>query len=130
MKGMRPSSIATASLLVFWLASASGGAFAQAGPPIPWDKSLTITRTSSEEDIKNVLRSLLQANGLSVIFSPDVQGTISFRLEKVPIASAFDELVQEHNLTYTYNPNSKTVNVTTLAADAERAKSGSFVPLD
>lgn len=130
MKCMRPTSVFTALVLFLWLASASEAAFAQAGPPIPWDKSLTITRTSSEEDIKAVLRSLLQANGLSVIFSPDVEGTISFRLEKVPVASAFDELVQEHNLAYTYNPNSKTVSVTTLAADAERAKSGAFVPLD
>jgi len=123
--------ISIASLLVpFWLATASDVAYAQAGPPIPWNKSLTITRTSSDEDIKNVLRSLLQANGLSVIFSPNVGGRISFRLDKVPIDSAFDQLVQEHNLAYTYNPDAKTVNITTVAADAERAKSGAFVPLD
>src|SRR4051812_8846221 len=101
-KSMRAISIA--SLLVpFWLATASDVAYAQAGAPIPWNPSLTITRTSSDEDIKNVLRSLLQANGLSVIFSPNVGGTISFRLDKVPIASAFNQVVQEHKLAYTYN---------------------------
>jgi type II secretory pathway component GspD/PulD (secretin) len=97
---------------------------------IPWDESLTVSRTSSDEDIRTVLRSLLQANGTSVIFAPDVQGTISFHLNKVPIAAAFDQLVQEHNLAYTYNAPTKTVNVTTLAADSQRVKSGSFVPLD
>jgi type II secretory pathway component GspD/PulD (secretin) len=76
------------------------------------------------------LRSLLQANGTSVIFAPDVQGSISFRLNKVPIAAAFDQLIQEHNLAYAYNPGTNTVNVTTLAADSERLKSGTFVPLD
>ena len=126
---MRAKSVATALLLTFGLALASA-AMAQSGPRIPWDKTLTVTRTSSDEDIKTVLRSLLQANGLSVIFTPDVEGAISFRLDKVPIASAFDQLIQEHNLAYTYNPNAKTVSVTTLAADAERAKSGAFVPLD
>src|SRR5215831_11637817 len=128
-KCMRARSIATALLLPLGLVS-GGAALAQSGPPIPWDKTLTVTRTSSEEDIKTVLRSLLQANGLSVIFTPDVEGTISFRLEKVPVASAFDQVVQQHNLAYTYNPNAKTVSITTLAADAERAKSGAFVPLD
>ena len=123
--------ISIASLLVpFWLATASDAAYAQAGPPIPWNKSLTITRTSSDEDIKNVLRSLLQANGLSVVFSPNVAGRISFRLDKVPIDSVFEQVVQEHNLAYTYNPGAKTVSITTVAADAERAKSGAFVPLD
>jgi len=127
---MRARSIAIALLLPLGLVSASNAALAQSGPPIPWDKALTVTRTSSEEDIKTVLRSLLQANGFSVIFTPDVEGTISFRLDKVPVASAFDQLVQEHNLAYTYNAGAKTVSITTLAADAERAKSGTFVPLD
>ncbi len=130
ISGMRATFLATALAIPIWLASASNSALAQAGPPIPWDASLTITRTSSDEDIKNVLRSLLQANGLSVIFSPDVQGTVSFRLDKVPINSAFDQVVQQHNLAYTYNPAAKAVSVTTLAGDSERLKSGTFVPLD
>src|SRR5579871_3904673 len=127
---MRAKSVAIALLLPLGLALSGNAALAQSGPPIPWDRALTVTRTSSEEDIKTVLRSLLQANGLSVIFTPDVEGPISFRLVKVPIASAFDQLIQQHNLAYTYNPNAKTVSVTTLAADAERVKSGAFVPLD
>ena len=125
------SRIATAILLIpLCLLFGMTGAIAQTGSPIPWDASLTISRTSSDEDIKAVLRSLLQANGQSVIFAPDVQGAISFRLNKVPVASAFDQLIQEHNLAYAFNPATNTVNVTTLAADSQRVKSGTFVPLD
>ena len=114
-------------IVVFFGARA---ALAQAGPAIPWDPALTITRTSADEDIKNVLRGLLQANGNSVIFSPDVQGPVSFHLDRVPVSAAFEQLIQEHNLAYGYNPATNTVNVTTLAADLQRVKSGSFVPLD
>jgi type II secretory pathway component GspD/PulD (secretin) len=127
MRSGRAAAILLIPLCVFF---GTHTALAQAGSSIPWDESLTISRTSSDEDIKTVLRSLLQANGTSVIFAPDVQQSISFRLNKVPIAAAFDQLIQEHNLAYAYNPATNTVNVTTLAADSERVKSGSFVPLD
>jgi type II secretory pathway component GspD/PulD (secretin) len=105
-------------------------AWAQSTPEIPWNRSLTITRTSQDEDIKNVLRSLLQANGTSVIFRPGVQGTVSFRLDKVPAYSAFDQLVEEHNLNSTYDPTTNTVTVASVAAETAGGKSGSFVPLD
>ena len=105
-------------------------AWAQATPEIPWNKSLTITRTSQDEDIKTVLRSLLQANGTSVIFGPGVQGTVSFRLDKVPIHSAFDQLVEEHNLSSAYDPATNTVTIASIAAEADGGKSGTFVPLD
>ena len=105
-------------------------AWAQSTPEIPWNRSLTITRTSQDEDIKNVLRSLLQANGTSVIFGPGVLGTVSFRLDKVPIYSAFDQLVEEHNLNSAYDPATNTVTVASVAAEAAGGKSGNFVPLD
>jgi len=98
-------------------------------PQIPWDKSLTVTRTSSDEDIKTVLRSLLQANGLSVLFGPDVQGTVSFRLDKVPISAAFEQLIDEHNLTYLYDAGANTVAVTSVP-EGDRARPTTFVPLD
>jgi type II secretory pathway component GspD/PulD (secretin) len=105
-------------------------AWAQSTPEIPWNRSLTITRTSQDEDIKNVLRSLLQANGTSVIFGPGVQGTVSFRLDKVPVYSAFGQLVEEHNLNSTYDPGTNTVTVASVSAETAGGKSGSFVPLD
>ncbi|HEY4265619.1 MAG TPA: secretin N-terminal domain-containing protein [Micropepsaceae bacterium] len=126
---MRSKRAAVIFLIPLCLFFGARAALAQTSS-IPWNQSLTVSRTSSDEDIKTVLRSLLQANGTSVIFTPEVQGPISFRLNKVPIAAAFDQLIQEHNLAYGYNPATNTVNVTTLAADSQRVKSGSFVPLD
>jgi type III secretion system YscC/HrcC family outer membrane pore protein len=76
---------------------------------IPWNRSLTITRTSSDDDIKNVFRSMLQANGLSVVFGPTVKRNVSFHLEQVPIQRAFEQLIAQNNLTYSYNPATKTV---------------------
>lgn len=105
-------------------------ALAQSAPEIPWNDSLTITRTSQDEDIKTVLRSLLQANGLSVIFGPGVQGAVSFRLDKVAVHSIFDQLVEEHNLSSTYDPATNTVAIASTAAEADGGKSGTFVPLD
>src|SRR5579883_1837007 len=66
---------------------------------IPWNRSLTITRTSSDDDIKNVFRSILQANGLSVAFGPAVHDTVSFHMEQVPIQQAFEQLIDQHHLT-------------------------------
>src|SRR3954470_24987547 len=83
-------------------------AFAVVGD-IPWNRSLTITRTSSDDDIRNVFRTILQANGLSVSFGPAVRKTVSFHLEGVPIEKAFTQLIDEHHLTSSYNPATKTV---------------------
>jgi type III secretion system YscC/HrcC family outer membrane pore protein len=82
-------------------------AMAQGG--IPWNHALTITRTSSDDDIKNVFRSILQTNGLSVMFGPSVHETVSFHLEGVPIDQAFEQLIDQHHLTYSYNSGTKTV---------------------
>ena len=73
-------------------------AFAAVGD-IPWNRSLTITRTSADDDIKNVFRSILQANGLSVSFGPQVRDTVSFHMEQVPIQQAFEQVIDQHHLT-------------------------------
>jgi type III secretion system YscC/HrcC family outer membrane pore protein len=78
---------------------------------IPWNRALTITRTSSDDDIRNVFRSILQSNGLSVAFGPTVHETVSFHLEGVPIEQAFEQLIDQHHLTYSYNPATKTVQI-------------------
>jgi type II secretory pathway component GspD/PulD (secretin) len=120
------------AVVLFQLCFLAGvpAAWAQSTPEIPWNKSLTITRTSQDEDIKNVLRSLLQANGTSVIFRPGVQGTVSFLLDKVPLYSAYDQLVEERNLNSTYDAATNTVTVASISAEAAGGKPGNFVPLD
>ena len=103
---------------------------------IPWDRSVVISRTSSGEDIRTALRSMLQTNGFSVAFAPNVAGTVSFRLEKMPLYAAFEQLVDENGLTYTFNPSTKTVNIAALGGSSNAggavldARSSEFVPLD
>src|ERR1700712_5689037 len=92
------------------------GAPAAAQGGIPWNHSLTITRTSSDDDIRNVFRSILQTNGLSVSFSPSVRDTVSFHLEGVPIDQAFEQLIDQHHLTYSYNPATKTVFINAVGS--------------
>jgi type III secretion system YscC/HrcC family outer membrane pore protein len=97
---------------------------------IPWNRALTITRTSSDDDIKNVFRSLLQANGLSVVFAPSVRGTVSFHLEQVPIQQAFEQLIDQHRLTYSYNAASKVVYINAAAGNGgSESKGAVFITL-
>ena len=96
---------------------------------IPWNRSLTITRTSSDDDIKNVFRSILQANGLSVAFGPAVHDTVSFHMEQVPIQQAFEQVIDQHHLTYSYNDSTKTVFINAPVAGGGDAKGSAFITL-
>ena len=110
-----------------------GGGIAQAQTQggIPWNHSLTITRTSSDDNIQNVFRTLLQEDGLSVTFGAGVNQTVSFHLENAPIDVAFEQLINEHHLTYSYDPSSKTVAINAAAGGSgETAHSAMFVTLD
>src|SRR4051812_42405165 len=95
-------------IMLFWIALLPGAAIAavdaQSDSQIPWNHALTITRTSSDDDLRNVFRSLLQQNGLSVMFGPGVNQTVSFHLEDEPIDTAFEQLIDQHHLTYNYLP--------------------------
>jgi type III secretion system YscC/HrcC family outer membrane pore protein len=114
--------------LCLGLACASAPAWAAAGE-IPWNRSLTITRTSSDDDIKNVFRSILQANGLSVAFGPAVRDTVSFHMEQVPIQKAFEQVIDQHHLTYSYNDATRTVFIDSPKGGAGEAKSSTFITL-
>jgi len=96
---------------------------------IPWNRSLTITRTSADDDIKNVFRSILQANGLSVSFGPQVRDTVSFHMEQVPIQQAFEQVIDQHHLTYSYNDSTKTVFINAQGGGAGDAKNAAFITL-
>ena len=96
---------------------------------IPWNRSLTITRTSADDDIKNVFRSILQANGLSVSFGPQVRDTVSFHMEQVPIQQAFEQVIDQHHLTYSYNNSTKTVFINAPSSGAGDAKNSAFITL-
>jgi type III secretion system YscC/HrcC family outer membrane pore protein len=110
--------------LALWPAAASA-----AVGDIPWNRSLTITRTSADDDIKNVFRSILQANGLSVSFGPQVRDTVSFHMEQVPIKQAFEQVIDQHHLTYSYNDATKTVFINAQSGAAGDAKNSAFITL-
>lgn len=111
--------------LALWPAAASA-----AVGDIPWNRSLTITRTSADDDIKNVFRSILQANGLSVAFGPAVRDTVSFHMEQVPIQQAFEQVIDQHHLTYSYNDATKTVFINAQSGGAGDAKNSAFITLN
>jgi type III secretion system YscC/HrcC family outer membrane pore protein len=131
-KGWRlpiPKILASLGIVLAILFAGIPEAVAQGG--IPWNHSLTITRTSSDDDIKNVFRSILQTNGLSVMFGPSVHETVSFHLEGVPIDQAFEQLIDQHHLTYSYNPGTKTVLINaTGGGGAADPKASVFVTLN
>jgi type III secretion system YscC/HrcC family outer membrane pore protein len=124
---MRPAHFSTGLgfALGFLLTSAPAWALGE----IPWNRSLTITRTSSDDDIKNVFRSMLQANGLSVVFGPQVHDTVSFHMEQVPIQQAFEQVIDQHHLTYSYNDSTKTVFINAASTGAGDAKTAGFITL-
>lgn len=111
--------------IALWPAAASA-----AVGDIPWNRSLTITRTSADDDIKNVFRSILQANGLSVSFGPQVRDTVSFHMEQVPIQQAFEQVIDQHHLTYSYNDTTKTVFINAQSSGAGDAKNSAFITLN
>ncbi|MBV9736201.1 MAG: hypothetical protein JO209_09855, partial [Acidisphaera sp.] len=95
-------------LALLLLAAAPAGTEA---PPIPWRPGLTFSRTSVEDDVQSVLRALLAADGLSVIFLPGVQGKVSFNFRAMPLQAAFDQLIAEYGLHASYNPATQTVTI-------------------
>src|SRR6201985_768988 len=126
---LTPSTIRGLFLSVaLWPAATPG--FAAVGD-IPWNRNLTITRTSADDDIKNVFRSILQANGLSVSFGPQVRDTVSFHMEQVPIQQAFEQVIDQHHLTYSYNDSTRTVFINAQSGGAAgEAKNSAFITLN
>lgn len=85
---------------------------AQESRTIPWTSGSTYTWTAVDEDIRLMLRRVIQADGnLRPIIKPEVKGTVTVQFRKVPLAAAFNQLIQENNLDYRYNPDDRTVTV-------------------
>ncbi len=62
--------------------------------------------------------------------TPEIPWNKSLSLDKVPVHSTFDQLVEEHNLSSAYDPVTNTATITSIAAETDGGKSGTFVPLD
>lgn len=77
---------------------------------IPW-KPENFQGQFFEADIKAVLRQILKQNGLDVIFRPDVAGEVTMEFEKTPLEGAFNRIVGEYQLDYSYDEAGKTITV-------------------
>ena len=127
--GALRSAFAGAALAAIIVAGSAAYAPAQTSD-IPWNSTLVISRTSTNDDIRNVLRSILQANGLSAVFGPGVEGPISFQLDRVPVDAAFQQLIDRYNLSFTYDPTTRTVMITSEAGQDEFAQEEVSLTLD
>lgn len=111
------------ALFAFFLASilqTGAGALAQdASPRIPWRTDVAFSRTSVDDDVRSVLRAVLSADGLSVIFRPGVEGKVSFNFHEMSLEAAFDQLIAEYGLRASYNPLTRTVTVGPGSTQAE-----------
>ena len=74
-------------------------------------KKVTFERTSFEEDIRDVFRAIARANGMQVLFRPDVEGQISFEFQDMDLRAAFRKLIAENSLAFDYDADSNTVTL-------------------
>ncbi|MFN3075828.1 MAG: secretin N-terminal domain-containing protein [Alphaproteobacteria bacterium] len=122
MTSLRVATLGVAVLVSLMAAAVS--AFSAEG--IPWKADTVFERTSVDEDVKDVLRGLLRANGQQVIFKPGVKGTVSFRFQNMPLQAAFAMLVTENGLDYSYDAATNTV---TILGEADSRTTQDFVNL-
>lgn len=97
----------------------------QAAKEVPW-KVEPFERVSFEEDIKDVLRSILRQNGLQAIFRPGVAGPVTFEFKNMPLQAAFNKLLIENDLDYDFDPKT---NVVTIFAAAQQQRAQAIVPI-
>ncbi len=116
-----PASILLALLL--YSASASSVLAQDGSARIPWRSGLSFSRNSVDDDVRNVLRAILTADGLSVIFRPGVDGRVSFNFRDMSLEAAFSQVLQESGLHARFNPSTQTV---TIMPGAETAGTGSI----
>jgi len=101
----RPAAVAVV------LAALGGGPLPAQAANISWAQTL-FQREFYDEDIRVVLTRILQEAGLRADFRPGVQGRVSFDFSNMPLEAAFNKLIEENGLEYSYEPSSKTVTIT------------------
>jgi type II secretory pathway component GspD/PulD (secretin) len=90
------------------------GAYARAAvdltPQLKKLENATINLNVKDADVPNLLRGLATQYGLNMILSPQIQGTVSMRLENVSVESAINEIlktigariIEENNILHVY----------------------------
>ncbi len=94
---------------------------------IPWKAGASFSRTSVDDDLRNVLRAVLAASDLSVIFRPGVEGKVSLAFRDMSPQAAFDQLVAENGLHAGFNAATRTVTIGPAAGAQTVVRR--FVPL-
>jgi len=66
---------------------------------------------SQDEDVRPLLKEILEKNDLKVRFEPSVSGTFSFNFDGVPLKSAFQRVMTRLGLSYSYDDKTSTVTI-------------------
>lgn len=71
------------------------------------------TTTFVDADVQDVLSDIITRNGQNPFFLKGVQGAVTFDFgeARMLLRVAFDKLMKEHELTFSYNPNDETVTI-------------------
>jgi len=96
---------------------------------IPWRDDLRYSRTSVDDDIRSVLRSILRTAGISAIFRPGVSADVSLRFDDVLPRHAFEQLLIEQGLGYEYNSQTRTATIFMDSAEEDQVVRRQFVTL-
>ncbi|MBF0145966.1 MAG: type II secretion system protein GspD [Magnetococcales bacterium] len=76
--------------------------------------------TFVDADVRDVLTDILKRNDKTAVFLPGVQGVVTFDFRDNPmlIEAAFNKILAENNLTYTFDVGNNTVKVLQAASAA------------
>ena len=89
------------AVVALYMSLMLGVAFAQA--KLPWQTDSLITLSAEDEDIKDVLRTILRSNRMVTIFKGAIEGTIDLDEEDVPAHGIFNKIITEFDLQYGYD---------------------------
>jgi len=102
-----------------WIVKAAGGRVLddeKEPPALPWKANLRLNFNVEGRDVRHVLAAILRANGMQAAFRHDVGGRLNFNFRQMPMAGAFNMLLNEYEMTYLYDPDQKLVRVVPLEA--------------
>ena len=71
-------------------------------PQLPW-KTKDYTLVAHDMDLRTALDTFAVAEGLSIVMSPEVQGTFSGSFKNVPCMEFLEKIATVHNLTWYYD---------------------------
>jgi len=104
-------------LCLIFLSSNNIKAISETNGDCYWRHDKTFTRTSFDEDIKDILKSLARLNNnTSITFGENVKGSITIEFKNKPLKTTFEYIINRYHLDYfcesgtihVFNPSSTT----------------------